>query len=336
SRLALAQRFVIEGVVLGLASGVVAIPAAALALSTKFGFTEREIPRLHEVSFTAGTIVMIGGGAALIGALAGLIGLTRTGLSGLSDRLRATRATSNGGWRRAQDGLVALQVAIALPLLISAALLGRSFWNLRNARIGFEPANAMTFHVSLPWGSTGYAGSYGKQADFHARLEDRLAGLPGVASVGGALHLPLTIRGGLRYEMQLRAGDDAGRPTIPATGNLATPDYFHAAGIPLRAGRSFQSGDLRGSPAVVVSERLAMSIFGTSSVVGRRIVRPATPDGRPSMAFRIIGVVGDIESGRIEDGDTPTAYFPLLRDGDGLPDDTRPVPFDAQQLEYVI
>ena len=122
SRMALAQRFVIEGVVLGLASGIVAIPAAALALSTKFGFTDREIPRLHEVSFTAGTVALIVACAALIGGMVGLIALTRTGTSGLFDRLRAARAKSSRGWRRAQNGLVALQVAIALTLLVAAGL----------------------------------------------------------------------------------------------------------------------------------------------------------------------------------------------------------------------
>lgn len=337
SRLALVQRFVIEGVAVGLASGIVALPAAALALSTKFGFTEREIPRLNEVSFTGGTIALIVVGAALIGGMVGLIGLTRAGVSGLSDRRRAVRATSHGAWRRAQNGLVALQVAIALMLLVAAALLGRSFWNLRTARIGFEPANAMTFHVSLPWGPTGYAGWFGKQAVFHARLADQLAALPGVTSVGGARSLPLTARGGLGYAIQLHAGDDPGRPEVAATGNLATREYFHAAGIPMRAGRSFQSGDLRGTPAVILSERLAMSIFGTTDVVGRSIARtPGIPAEPWSTTFRIVGVVGDVQSGRIEDGYTPTVYFPLLRDGDGLPAEAYPVPSDAQQLEYVI
>src|SRR5688572_2599749 len=94
TRLALAQRFVIEGIVLGLASAIVALPAAALALSTKFGFTEREIPRLHEVTFTGGTFALVVGSAALIGAAVGLIALTRTGMVGLFDRLRASRSTS--------------------------------------------------------------------------------------------------------------------------------------------------------------------------------------------------------------------------------------------------
>ncbi len=333
SRPALTQRFVTEGVVLGLASGIVAIPAAALSLSTKFGFTDREIPRLHEVSFTAGTIALVVVSASVIGAMVGLIGLTRTGTEGIFDRLRASRVGSSRGWRQAQNGLVALQVAIALTLLVAAGLLGRSFWNLRNARIGFDLANATTFQVSLPFSSYH---SYADHAAFHARLMDQLAALPGVTSVGGAVHLPLTGRGMLGYDMQLQAGDDEARPAVSATGNLATGDYFRAMGIPLRAGRSFQSGDLRGSPAAIISERLAMNIFGTSDVVGRSIVRLPSRADAPPTAFRIVGVVGDVDRERIEDGYAPMVYFPLLRDGDGLPADSTPVPYRAQELQYVV
>ena len=335
SQLAVAQRFVVEGVVLGLASGIVAIPAAVLALSTKFGFTEREIPRLHEVSFTTGSVVLIVIGGALIGAMAGLTGLVRTDVTELFDRLRASRQSSGRHWRRARNGLVALQVAIALTLLVAAGLLGRSFWNLRGARVGFEPANAMTFQVSLPWGPTGIT-TYADQAAFHARLMDRLAALPGVTSVGGALYLPLTSRGTLGYPMQLRAGGADVRTAIGATGNLATSDYFRAMGITLLAGRSFRSGDLRGVPGVILSERLAMSIFGTVDVVGRGITKlPPLADARPTH-FRIIGVVGDVRQQRIEDGDTPMVYFPLLRDGDGLPSDSSVVPYRPEELQYVL
>lgn len=335
SRAALAQRFVIEGVLLGLTSGIVAVPAAALALSTKFGFTEREIPRLHEVSFTAGTIALIFASAALIGGVVGLIGLTRTGVAGLAERLRAARTSASRGWRRARNGLVALQVAIALTLLVGAALLGRSFWNLKNARIGFEPANAMTLQVSLPYGPSGIT-SYADQAAFHAKLMDRMTALPGVRSVGGALHLPLRGAGALGYQLQIWAEDDEARQPVAATGNLASGDYFRAMGIPMRAGRSFQTGDLRSGPAVVLSARLAMSIFGTTDVVGRSILSPAWRPDTPPKAFRVVGIVGDIQRERIEDGDTPMAYFPLLRDGDGLPADSSVLPYRAQQLQFVI
>jgi putative ABC transport system permease protein len=334
SRLALAQRFLMEGLVLGVASALVALPAAGLALSTKFGFTEREIPRLHEVTFTGATIALVLGCAALIGAGVGLTAVTRTGMVGLFDRLRTSRSTSGRTWRRAQDGLVAFQVAIALILLIAAGLLGKSFWNLRNAKIGFQPGSAMTFQLSLPWGPDGYV-PYEKGAAFHAKVIDRLGALPGITSVGVALRLPLANDGAPNLDMQLQTGDEAGRPIVAAAGNLASAEYFHTMGIPLRAGRSFASGDLRGMPAAVVSERLAMRLFGTTSVVGRRVLRVARPDAPPA-PFTIVGVVGDVHWGRIEDGYVPMVYFPLLRDGGGLPADSSPVPYKPMDAHYAI
>jgi predicted permease len=335
SRLAVAQRFVVEGIVLGLASALVALPAAALALSTKFGFTEREIPRVNEVSFTGGTVALVLGCAAMIGAAVGLIALTRTGVSGLFDRLRASQSTSTRAWRRAQNGLVAFQVAIALMLLVAAGLLGKSFWNLRNASIGFEPENAMTFQVSLPWGPDGYT-SYSKSAAFQAKLLDQLRALPGVSSVGVALRVPLASRGAPNLEMQLQAADEEGRPTVGAAGNIASADYFNAMRIPRRAGRSFRSGDLRAGPAVVVSERLATSLFGTTDVVGRHIKRLPPRAGAATTMLTIVGVVGDVHWERIEDGYAPMVYFPLLRDADGLPADSNPVPYRAMDVHYAI
>ena len=326
-RLALAQRFVIEGIVLGAASAVVAMPAAALALSTKFGFTEREIPRLHEISFSGGSVSLVLGCAILIGAGCGLMGLTRAGMTNLFDQLSAARSTPSRAWRGAQNGLVAFQVAIALTLLIAAGLLGRSFWNLRNANIGFEPANAMTAQVSLPWGPTGYV-SYTRSAAFHATMMDRLAALPGVSGVAAVMHAPLTPRG---FEMQLMAGDDERRPTVTGMRNVASADYFRVMRIPLRYGRSFQPGDLRGVPAVVVSERLAMSVFGTPNAVGR-LLGDLRTDGTRGSPSRVVGVVGDVHADRIEDGYRPMVYFPLLRDGDGLPDDSIPA---AKQMEVL-
>jgi len=332
SRVALAQRFVVEGVVLGLASAFVALPAAALALSTKFGFGEREIPRLHEVSFTTETVALVLGCATLIGAAVGLTTLTRARTGRLLDRLRASRSTTSRSWRRVQNGLVSLQVAVALMLLVAAALLGRSFWNLRTAEIGFEPANAMTFHVSLPWGPSGY-GSYAQTAAFHARTMDRLAALPGVTSVAAAMRLPLASRGEPNLSWQLQADNAEGRPAVAAAGNMASPGYFRTMGIPLRAGRSFQPGDLRGTPAVVVSERLATSLFGKTDVIGRRIRGPERA-GNP--AFTIVGVVGDVHWERIEDGYVPMVYFPMLRDGDGFPADSEPAPQAPRDVQYAI
>jgi predicted permease len=332
SRLALARRFGIEAMVLGLAATAVALPATAFVVSTKFGFTEREIPRLHEVTFTWQTAALVIAAATLLGALVGLIALTRSGTSGLADRLRAARTTPNRTWRRMQDGLVAFQVAIALVLLVATGLLGRSFLNLQRARIGFEPDAALTFQVSLPWGA--YR-TYADMATFHARVSDRLAAMPGVASVSVATRLPLASRGTPVRDLQLRAGDDAGRPVVSAASNLAGEGYFATMGMPMLRGRPFRSGDLQGdAPAAIISERLAMNVFGTADVIGRTVMR--FRDGAPVSPFSIVGVVGDVHWERIEDGTVPMLYFPLQRDGDGVPDDDNPLPFEPRSAEFVV
>jgi predicted permease len=333
TRVAFAQRFVMEGMVLGLASAIVALPIAAVALLTKFGFTEREIPRLHEVSFTAATAALVLGCAVLIGAAVGLIALTRTSVVGLFDRLRTSWMTSNRARRRAQNSLVAFQVAIALVLLVATGLLGRSFWNLRNAKIGFEPRSAMTFQVTLPYGEDGYV-PYGKSAIFHAKVVDRLRALPGVTSVAVALRVPLAGHGASTLDLDLQAGDGDARPLVAAVGNMASADYFSVIGVPLRAGRTFRSGDLRGIPAVIISELLAKDVFGTTDVIGQTITQSRV--GRQAKAFTIVGVVGDVNLERIEDGYAPMLYFPIQRDGDGLPPDSSAVPHSPMNVQYVI
>jgi hypothetical protein len=165
-------------------------------------------------------------------------------------------------------------------------------------------------------------------------MADRLAALPGVTSVAVALRVPLAGRGASSLDLDLRADDDAARPAVAAHGNMATADYFGVMGIPLRAGRSFRTGDLRGTPAVIVSERLAKAMFGTTDVVGRTIKQSRA--GRQPAPFTIIGVVGDVHWDRIEDGYAPLAYFPLQRDGDGLPADSSAVPGRPTDVQYVI
>lgn len=323
-RVAIARRFVVEGIVLGLASSIIALPAAALAVSTKFGFSEREIPRLHEVAFTGGTVALLIACAAVIGAGVGLVALTRTAGTGLFDRIRASHATPSRAWRRAQNGLVALQVAIALALLVAAGLLGKSFWNLRNVDLGFDPANTMTAHVSLPWGY----GTYEQTTAFHEKVMDRLAALPGVTDVAVVMHPPLTPGN----EGQVDADDD-GRPSVTTMSNTASPNYFRVMRIPLLEGRSFQPGDERGIPGVVVSERLATSVFGTIHAVGRTLREPSREGSRERL-FAVVGVVGDVHGGRIEDGYTPMMYLPLLRGGGPLPEEG--AGDEPRDVQYVI
>jgi predicted permease len=334
TRLAIAQRFGVEGMLLGVASLLIAVPLAALLLVTKLGFTVRDIPRLHEQTFSWETVVLMASAAIVIGTAVGLVALARTGDFSREHLIRASaRTTSSRSWRRAQQMLVTAQVAMALALVITAALLGRSFWNLRNAELGFTPEGLTTFDVALPYGP-GSRSNYTEMVAFHARVVDALRAQPGVIGVGAVRQVPLAPGSGPDWAYKLQAVDVPGAVAVGARVSIATSEYFDVMGIPITRGRSFARGDIRGTPGIVLSEALAIQLFGSTDVVGRRVSN--TDDRGHTVMFQVVGVSGDVHGPRIEDGASPIVYFPQLRDGDGLPPDSLPVPIRPRAVQYVI
>jgi predicted permease len=331
--LALARRFVTEGIVLGAAAAVVAVPIVVAAVTSRFGFTSRDVPRLEEIALTPVWLVVVVLLLMLIATLVALVAFARGRRSRLSDaaQLRSTERTlTGGGWRRAQQVLVAMQVAVALALLLTASLMGRSLWNLRRVDLGFVPEQRATLEVTLPFRD--YE-SYGQIAAFHANVLDRIRGIPGVAGAEAAREIPLIDENPEEPTLEF---DAVGRETSQrASANVATPDYFRLMGIPVLHGRTFVSGDVRATmPAIVVSASLARALYGTTDVVGRA-VRPPSP-GSDDVLFRVVGVVGDVPRWRIEDGPASMAYFPLLRDADGVPPGGVRAPILMRSARYVL
>jgi predicted permease len=327
---ALARRFVTEGIVLGLAGTLVAVPIVVVALTSKFGFTAREIPRLHEIEFGPGPALTVLVVSIILGVVVGLMAFARARRVHLGAGLRASERTVAGGaWRRVQQALVTAQVAIALTLLLGAALMGTSLWNLQRVELGFVPAGKASFELTLPF--SGYA-RYPEVAAFHAALLDRLRAIPGVIAAEAALEIPLIREAPealvLGYDAVGTDREDRGAP------NIVTPDYFRLMGIPLLHGRTFASGDLRAeNPAIILSASLARSLFGLTDAVGR-LVRPPSP-GR-DVFFRVVGVVGDVPRSRLEEQGPRMAYFPQLRDGDGVPRDSILLPVVMRGGTYVL
>jgi putative ABC transport system permease protein len=327
---ALARRFVTEGVVLGLAATLVALPIVAMALTMKFGFGTREIPRLHEIAFGPGPAFTVLAVSLVLGVVVGLMAFARARRTQLGAGLRASERTTTGGaWRRVQQALVTAQVAIALTLLLGAALMGSSLWNLQRVQLGFVPAGKASFELTLPF--AGYA-RYPEVAAFHAALLDRLRAIPGVQGVEAALEIPLIPE---TPEAMVLGFDGVGTGTEDrGAPNIVTPDYFRLMGIPLLHGRTFVSGDLRAeNPAIVLSASLARSLFGTTDALGQ-LVRPPSPG--KDVFFRVVGVVGDVPRSRLDEPASRMAYFPQLRDGDGVPGETIRLPLIMRGGRYVL
>jgi predicted permease len=334
TRLAMARRFMVEGIVLGAASLTIALPVAALLMITKLGFGPRDIPRLHEVHFGSGSVAVIVIAAIFIGALVGLTTLTRTTGAVTRGHLShgTTRTTTSLTWRRAQRGLVAVQIAMALALVVTAGLLGRSFSNLRNAQLGFVPEGVTTFGVALPFSA--YL-EYGQGVAFHTQVTDALRALPGSTGAASVSMLPLMMSGAPEFVLRFEEADRPGAVAVPASGSVASSEYFGVMGIPIHHGRSFAPGDLRGEAGVVLSQSVARALFGDANAIGRRIRRVDNPRARATL-FHVIGVAGDVPGARIEDGSAPMIYFPLLRDADGVPAGGLTIPYTPRTVQYVV
>lgn len=332
TRTTLMRRFVIEGLVVALAGGLLGLPIAALAIATRFGFTAGQIPRLEDVGITSILVASLFAVATLIGLLLGFLAAARSSAGTATQPLRADpRNTPGRGWRRTQQVLVAVQIALALALLVGSGLVGRSLNRLRKVDIGFLTEGAAKFALVLPFRA--YP-TYQRVAAFHLSLIDSLRQAPGVTGVAAAMQFPATPQ--LLYvHPRLEAEREGGRITQAAvTANIVSPEFFRVMGVPLRAGRTFSRGDLvTPAPGVVLSESLARELFGAENPVGREVRLAASPRYPP---YRVIGVSGDVYGERVTDGMLRVLYFPLLADLPPASSDTVRIPLVPAGMHFVV
>jgi len=229
----------------------------------------------------------------------------------LKDNSRST--TAGRGQHRFRYGLITLEVALSLVLLVAAGLLVRSFVALRAVNPGVRSDHLLTAGMVLP------DARYGKREQVSAfvhELVERLKAIPGVRSAALVTCLPA---GGY-------CGDNAffieGRPLPPgqfmiAMHRAASPDYFRTAGIPMLRGRTFTDRDGAGfdekhprTGAVIISETMARQFFADEDPVGKRIYF----DGGKPVRYEIVGVCGDVVT-TLDDHPRAAMYQPIW-DGD--------------------
>ncbi|MFL5313132.1 MAG: ABC transporter permease [Myxococcales bacterium] len=218
-----------------------------------------------------------------------------------AEALKEAGRTGTGGLRRARlrSALIVLEVALALVLLIGAGLLVRSFVRLQRVDPGFQPAGAMTADVWLP---PGKYSENAQQAAFFREVVRRLSAAAGVEAAGVVSRLPLS-RGNSTRSVQ-----PAGNPekNVDADYRLASPAYFAALRIPLRAGRAFADADLQsGARVAMVNEAFARQMWPDANPLGQRIV--LTPDGKP---IEVTGVIGNVRHLGLELPPRPEVYVP--------------------------
>ena len=233
----------------------------------------------------------------------GLLPAVRMSGSRLGSLQHAGRGiVGRGSYTR--DALVAAQTACALVLLVGAALLMRSFWQLSHVDTGYETKDIFTFQIAAGRPDLNDRASVSR---FQYAFMERLAGIPGVESVGFITLLPLDEGAGTVNITTPKI--DASGAEAPTVRNAAAGGaYFQTMGIKLLRGRYFERvEEEQGVPNVIISEAAARTLFPGEEPIGQK-VRPATGG---QTWFTVIGVVEDVKVDDLRrQSPDPMVYLP--------------------------
>jgi putative ABC transport system permease protein len=280
------------------------------------------IPRLGEVAINGWVMAFNLGLTLLTGALFGLAPALQFSRPDVHHALKEGAAVSARGFRfglrrGTQSLLVVGEVALALVLLVGAGLLIRSLWRLQQIEPGFNPDRLLSMQLEFP------ASRYRDNAQvmsFVTELNERLAALPGVESVGMADSLPLSPVGSFSSIGIEGKADLASKPDEPlydpvskisgpsAFLSMVSPGYFRTLGIPLRRGREFGPQDRQGSlPVAIINEAMAHRYWPGEDPLDKHVWAGVA-------GWRmVVGVVGNVKRLALEDQPKPELYMPSLQ-----------------------
>jgi len=282
---------------LGLGTAVVAVRLFASVPPPSLPRAEAITVSLPVLAFSLSVLVMSGLAASVGPAMQAW-------------RFDFTSAVKDGGrgstiGRRrafAQRASVAVQIALALPLLAGASLLIRSAINVMRVPLGFatEGVRTLKFEVAR----VRYP-SDAEVAAYYARLLEKVRELPGVERASLSNRVPLS---GMQTNPVLFENPTTRVLEMSEVDSRSVgSDYFSTMGIPLVSGRDFTDRDDAKAPRVaIVDERIARTMWPGESPIGRRFREPSWRGGE---WITVIGVVGHVHTASVETDPLPQVYW---------------------------
>jgi predicted permease len=312
------RQLLVESVLLAVVGGMLGVMIAVVAVRLVVAYGSGTIPLLENVSVDVRVLAVTGLVTVGAGMLFGLAPALEAARTDVAASLMAGARGSSGraGSARGRSALVSGELALAVPLLVAAVLLGKSFVRLLAVDPGFRSAEVIRFDLTLPACGTGWApdstcaGVQGTHytsptaiRNFTDRLLTALRAEPDTRAVGAAFGVPFS-----EWARNQTAVNIDGRPPAPvdrpnvAESKYATPGYFAALGIPVVRGRAFTEADRANAPPVaIVSEGFARAYLPGEDPIGKRIVGVGD----------IIGVVGDTKTQGLDTTPEPAIYQSL-------------------------
>ena len=307
SRGRILRQFMSEGVVLSVLGAIVGLALAFWGLKALLAANPESIPRAREITldpWVLGFTVLVAVATGLLFGLAPLLHMSERAVT-VAIKEGGLRTTANAGRNRVRRGLVTLEIAMAVMLVIGAGLLLRSFRNLTSVDAGFDPTNRVTFGIVLP--QAAYPDSQ-RRTQFVVDLTHNLERIPGVQKVAAMAGLPPF--------RQVNANDtffeglDLTKPGSPPANvdyyQSTTNGYFDAMGIKIIEGRAFDERDVAGPPVLIINQTLAKRYYVDQSPLGRRI----QINGPNSPFFTVVGVAQDVKQGGLDANVGTELYAP--------------------------
>jgi putative ABC transport system permease protein len=322
-RARIVRQLLTESIVLSITGGVLGLILGYAGVRALLAVSPAGLPRVGENGAAVGLdwrIFLFTLAISLFtGILFGLFPAISASRVDLHTTLKESSNRSGTGFRQSKmrSLLVIGEVSLALVLLIGAALLIRTFIALRQVNPGFDPRNVLTLEMSLT-GDQFKKTAGVAQVSYDGR--ERLNAMGGVEISAFTCCLPLEGGYGLPFNI-------IGRPPAPKspwTGGAgwmsASPGYFAVFHIPILRGRDFTEQDTGSSPGVVlINETFGKKFFPKENPVGQQLlIGKGVGPQFDEPARQIVGVVGDIRDGGLNNDPRPLMIVPGSQVTDGM------------------
>jgi predicted permease len=303
------RQLLTEAVLVSLAGGVCGMAGAVVILRTLS--TWRPIPNIPinvPVNPDAKTYALAFLLAVFGGLFFGLVPVRQI-LSSDSWQIIRSGTTSLGSTRRftLRDVLLGLQIAICAVLVTASLVAVRGLARSLESNYGIQPQGVMLVKTDLQM--AGYDAD--QRVQMQKRMLDATAAIPGVAAVGYADRLPLSIGGGDSDVFTDTTTDFRPRNAVADAQNFqVSPDYFRAAGTAFLAGRAFTMHDEDKAPLVaIVNREFARKVFGSvDRAIGGHF---KFWDG--GNRAEVVGVVEDGKYETLTEDPKPAMFFSFLQ-----------------------
>jgi putative ABC transport system permease protein len=297
---ALWRPMLIESLCIGAAAGILGLTAARVVLAAVVALAPDDVPRLAELSMTwpvALTTIALSIAAAIASCI---VPILRGGRALVDDLHDTAHATESRGSMRTRLLLLRGQIALTVVLLAGTGLIFRSYANLLELDLGFDPERVVTLAVEPQQTAV-------PPNEWMRELLSRVEAMDDVEAAGAVYLRPLALGAIGADSTVVLEGQTHDLATIRGNPHLnyqaATPDYFRAMKIALKQGRLFGSDDHARSPRVaLVGESTARRLWPGQNPIGRRLTLPAMDGNKPPLIWRtVVGVVSDVRYRGLDD-----------------------------------